>query len=155
MKSVLQREPMIPLTGATIAYTVAGSVEALDVPTIIVNRLQVEWITVTGDEASIFPDATVRSPYSLNLRKDFTGPAPIRRDPSPRDSIRLASPPARHRSVPAAVCPARRPGAGAAPTVVARPSAGAIPVLEVGSARSAAHQARPERRPSATPGSCR
>ena len=77
MKSVLQREPMIPLTGATIAYSVAGSVEAIDVPTIIVNRLQVEWITATADEASLFPDATIRSPYSRNLRKDFTGPATI------------------------------------------------------------------------------
>lgn len=77
MKSVLQREPMIPLTSATIAYSVAGVVEARDVPTIIVNRLQVDWITATGEEASIFPDATVRSPYSMNLRKDFTGPATI------------------------------------------------------------------------------
>ena len=73
MKNVLQREPMIPLTSATIAYSVAGSVEAVDVPTIIVNRLQVDWITATGDEVSIFPDATVRSPYTLNLSKDFTG----------------------------------------------------------------------------------
>ena len=31
MKSVLQREPMIPLTSATIAYSVAGAVEARDV----------------------------------------------------------------------------------------------------------------------------
>ena len=77
MRSVLQREPMIPLTSATIAYSVAGSVEAVDVPTIIVNRLQVEWITATGEEASIFPEATVRSPYALNLRKDFTGPATL------------------------------------------------------------------------------
>jgi hypothetical protein len=77
MKSVLQREPMIPLTSATIAYSVAGAVEAVDVPTIIVNRMQVEWITATVDEASVFPEATVRSPYALNLRKDFTGPATL------------------------------------------------------------------------------
>ena len=75
MKSVLQREPMIPLTSATIAYSVAGAVEARDVATVIVNRLQVEWITATAEEASIFPEATVRSPYTMNLRKDFTGPA--------------------------------------------------------------------------------
>ena len=31
MKNVLQREPMIPLTSATIAYSVAGVVDARDV----------------------------------------------------------------------------------------------------------------------------
>jgi hypothetical protein len=77
MKSVLQREPMIPLTSATIAYTVNGVVEARDVPTIIVNRLQVDWITATSEEASVFPEAVIRSPYSMNLRKDFTGPATL------------------------------------------------------------------------------
>ncbi len=73
MKDVLQREPMIPLTNATIAYSVAGAIEAHDVGTLIVNRHQVDWIAATGDEASIFPDATIRSPYTLNLSKDFTG----------------------------------------------------------------------------------
>lgn len=77
MKSVLQREPMIPLTSATIAYSVAGAIVARDIGTLIVNRLQVDWITATADEASMFPDATVRSPYTMNLRKDFTGPATI------------------------------------------------------------------------------
>jgi hypothetical protein len=77
MKNVLQREPMIPLTMATIAYTVAGTIVARDVPTVIVNRLLVDWIAATADEASLFPDATVRSPHTMNLRKDFTGPATI------------------------------------------------------------------------------
>ena len=77
MKNVLQRAPMIPFTGATIAYSVAGETVATDVPTVIVNRLLVEWITATGDEASLFPDATVRSPFAMNLRKDFTGSAPL------------------------------------------------------------------------------
>jgi hypothetical protein len=77
MKNVLQREPMIPLTSATIAYSVSGAVEARDVDTVIVNRLQVDWIAATAEEASIFPDATLRSPYTMNLRKDFTGPATL------------------------------------------------------------------------------
>jgi hypothetical protein len=76
MKNVLQRETMIPLTQATIAFSVAGATIARDVSTIIVNRHQVEWIAATADEASLFPDATIRSPFSLNLRKDFTGSAP-------------------------------------------------------------------------------
>ncbi|MGP1673862.1 MAG: hypothetical protein ACTS8Z_01435 [Candidatus Limnocylindrales bacterium] len=77
LKSVLQREPMIPLTSATIAYGVAGSVVARDIGTIIVNRLMVEWISATPDEASVFPDATVRSPFSMTLKKDFTGPSTL------------------------------------------------------------------------------
>lgn len=77
MKSILQREPMIPLTNTTIAWTQAGETQVRDLPTIIVNRLQVEWITATEEEASIFPDAVVRSPYALNLSKDFTGSASL------------------------------------------------------------------------------
>ena len=77
MQSVLQREPMIPLTSATVAYSMAGSIVARDVGTVIVNRLLVDWISATADEASLFPDVPVRSPFSLNLRKDFTGSAPL------------------------------------------------------------------------------
>lgn len=77
MKSVLQREPMIPMTDATVVFNVAGEVVARDITTIIVNRHLVEWIAATEDEASAFPAATVRSPYTLNLRKDFTGSAPL------------------------------------------------------------------------------
>jgi hypothetical protein len=77
MQSVLQREPMIPLTGATIAYSVAGTVVARDVATVIVNRLQVEWISASAEEASVFPEATIRSPFSMSLKKDFTGPSTL------------------------------------------------------------------------------
>ena len=66
---------MIPLTAATIAYNQAGELVARDLPTIIVNRLRVEWIAATDEEASVFPDATIRSPYAMNLSKDFTGSA--------------------------------------------------------------------------------
>jgi hypothetical protein len=71
--SVLQREPMIPLTNATIAYEVAGAIVARDVATIIVNRLLVDWISPTSDAASLFPDIPVRSPFTARLQKDFTG----------------------------------------------------------------------------------
>jgi len=73
MKSVLQREPMIPLTSATIAFTLAGATVVQDVPTIIVNRLLVDWISATADEASLFPDVPIRSPFAMNLQKDMTG----------------------------------------------------------------------------------
>jgi len=77
MQSVLQREPMIPLTSATIAYSVAGAIVARDVGTVIVNRLLVDWISATADEASLFPDIPLRSPYAMHLSKDFTGSAPL------------------------------------------------------------------------------
>ncbi len=77
IQSVLQREPMIPLTSATLAYTVAGTVVARDVGTLIVNRLQVDWISATAEEASLFPEATIRSPFSMSLKKDFTGPSTL------------------------------------------------------------------------------
>ena len=77
MATVLRREPMIPLTNATVVYDVKGAAITTDLPTVIVNRLLVDWIAPTSDEASLFPEATVRSPFSMTLRKDFTGPATI------------------------------------------------------------------------------
>ena len=59
MQAVLQREPMIPLTSATIAYTLAGTIVARDVGTVIVNRLLVDWISADrrrGDDVPGHPD---------------------------------------------------------------------------------------------------
>jgi hypothetical protein len=71
--SALERDPMIPLTDATIAYEVAGSVVARDLRVIIVNRALVEWISPTSEAASVFPDVPIRSPFTNRLAKDFTG----------------------------------------------------------------------------------
>jgi hypothetical protein len=73
MASVLKREPMIPLTNVTIAYEHAGAIVARDLPTVIVNRMLVDWITPTSDAATVFPDVEVRSPFTARLFKDFTG----------------------------------------------------------------------------------
>jgi len=73
MSSVLKREPMIPLTHATIAYERCGTIVARDLPAVIINRMRVDWITPTTDAKSIFPDTEVRSPYTTKLLKDFTG----------------------------------------------------------------------------------
>ena len=71
--SVMHRDPMIPLTNATIAYEVAGTIVARDIPTIIVNRLLVDWISPTTDAATLFPDVPVRSPFPKTMLKDFSG----------------------------------------------------------------------------------
>ncbi len=69
--SVLQRDPMIPFTDATIAYEVAGSIVARDISTIIVNRLLVDWISPTTETASLFPDVPTRSPYAARLQQGY------------------------------------------------------------------------------------
>jgi len=65
--SVMRRDPMIPLTHATIAYEVAGSIVARDLPTIIVNRLLVDWISPTTEAESLFPDVPIRSPFAKTM----------------------------------------------------------------------------------------
>ena len=54
MQHILQRDPMIRLTNTTIAWTQppARPRSPRDMPTIIVNRLQVDWIAASADEAS-------------------------------------------------------------------------------------------------------
>ena len=74
--SVLKREPMLPLTNVTIAYEVAGAIVARDVPTVIVNRLLVDWISPTTEAATLFPDVPVRSPFRQRLQKNMTGGMP-------------------------------------------------------------------------------
>ena len=69
--SVLQRDPMIPFTSATIAYEMGGSIVARDISTIIVNRLLVDWISPTTETATIFPDMPVRSPFAAQLHNDY------------------------------------------------------------------------------------
>ncbi len=73
---ILKRDPMVPLTVATIAFTRAGALVAQDVPAIIVNRELVDWIVPAGDEAAQFPGASVRR-LSTTYAKDFTGGAPL------------------------------------------------------------------------------
>ncbi len=71
--SVLKRDPMIPLTQATIAYEVAGAIVAHDMPTIIINRMLVDWISAAADAGAYFPEIPVRSPFGVRVAKDFTG----------------------------------------------------------------------------------
>ena len=69
LRSVTVRDPMVPFTNATVAYSLAGRVLARDIGTIIVNRTLVEWIAPTADEASVFPDVEIRSPYMAGLSR--------------------------------------------------------------------------------------
>ena len=77
MASVLKREPMIPLTNVTIAYEMAGTFLTRDVPTIIVNRMLVEWISPTTEAATVFPDVdgpiAIRAANAQGLHDRLTG----------------------------------------------------------------------------------
>jgi hypothetical protein len=73
----MQRDPMLPLTNATITFARAGQVVAHDAPAVIINRELVEWISPTADEAEHFPEVPVRSPFAMSLAKDFTGTASL------------------------------------------------------------------------------
>jgi hypothetical protein len=64
---VRKREPMVPLTNATIAYSLGGRVVVRDVGTVIVNRVLVEWIIPTADEAAVFPEVEVRGPQAMGV----------------------------------------------------------------------------------------
>ena len=39
-----EREVMVPLTDATIAYVIAGILEVRDAPTVIINRELASWL---------------------------------------------------------------------------------------------------------------
>ena len=128
--SVMQRDPMIPLTHATIAYEVAGTIVARDVATIIVNRMLVDWISPTTEAATLFPDVPVRSPFTQDdaqgLHGDDDGLAGQRRRivPSPRASARarIASRRPRPRDPTPRCVATTRPAAGrAVPARIASP----------------------------------
>jgi len=59
MISVMRRSPMVPLTNATIAFARDGFVVARDAEALLVNRNLADQIRPTGNEAIIFPDATI------------------------------------------------------------------------------------------------
>jgi hypothetical protein len=52
LRSFSEREPMVPLTDATIAYVVAGILEVRDAPVLIVNRDLATWYRDPDDVAA-------------------------------------------------------------------------------------------------------
>jgi len=50
LRTFAERDPMVPLTDATIAYVVGGVLEVVDAPTLIINRELAAWYRET-DEA--------------------------------------------------------------------------------------------------------
>ena len=77
LASLLRRDPMLPLTDATIVTTAGGRVDARDTATIIVNRELAEWIRPSQDEWMAFPDVPIVQPtFGALLPKDLTWHVP-------------------------------------------------------------------------------
>ncbi len=77
LASLLRRDPMLPLTDATIVTTAGGRVDARDTATIIVNRELAEWIRPSQDEWMAFPDVPILQPtFGTLLPKDLTWHVP-------------------------------------------------------------------------------
>lgn len=57
LRSFTDRDVMVPLTDATIAYVVGGILEVRDTPTLIVNRDLAAWFRETDDEVGTTPTA--------------------------------------------------------------------------------------------------
>jgi hypothetical protein len=65
LRSFSERDPMVPLTDATIAYVVGGILEVIDAPTIIVNRELAVWYREANEQPDVatvgFGRASVRT----------------------------------------------------------------------------------------------
>ena len=66
LRSFAERDPMVPLTDATIAYVVGGVLEVVDAPTLIINRELAAWYREADEEvetslASLAPTPIRRS----------------------------------------------------------------------------------------------
>ncbi|MEO8438102.1 MAG: hypothetical protein ABI562_06545 [Chloroflexota bacterium] len=51
LRNFTEREPMVPITDATIAFSVGGFLEVRDAPTLIVNRELAVWFRETEEAA--------------------------------------------------------------------------------------------------------
>jgi len=68
LTAFVRRGPFVPLTDATIAYSLAGETQLHDTAVILVNRELVEWIRPVADEGRAFPNVPVKaSPGAIDL----------------------------------------------------------------------------------------
>ena len=64
LRAFAERDPMVPLTDATIAYVVGGVLEVVDAPTLIINRELAAWYR-EADEAAETSMASLRTPAGV------------------------------------------------------------------------------------------
>jgi hypothetical protein len=69
--ATLRRKPLVPVTSATIAFTLGGETHIRDIETLIINRLLVQSITAVDEDRLTMPVSLRIDPRA----KDFTGVA--------------------------------------------------------------------------------
>jgi len=62
LRAFAERDPMVPLTDATIAYVVGGILEVVDAPTLIINRELAAWYRETDEAFDLGPASFARPP---------------------------------------------------------------------------------------------
>ena len=67
LRTFAERDPMVPLTDATIAYVVGGVLEVVDAPTLIINRELAAWYR-EADEDIDARVASLRQP-AIGMRR--------------------------------------------------------------------------------------
>ena len=60
LRDFAERDPMVPLTDATIAYVVGGILEVVDAPTLIVNRELASWYREANEAVDPSPMSVVQ-----------------------------------------------------------------------------------------------
>ena len=63
---------MVPLTEATIEFSIGGATELLQVGTVVVNHQHIDWVAPALDDEVRMPDLPLLM-YGGPLVKDFTG----------------------------------------------------------------------------------
>ena len=69
LRSFTERDPMVPLTDATIAYVVGGILEVVDAPTLIVNRELAAWYRETDEAIDRIAAARARPIVAVEREK--------------------------------------------------------------------------------------
>jgi hypothetical protein len=69
LRSFTERDPMVPLTDATIAYVVGGILEVVDAPTLIVNRELAAWYRETDAAIERIAAARARTVGAVEGKK--------------------------------------------------------------------------------------
>jgi hypothetical protein len=62
LRTFSERDPMVPLTNATVAYVVGGILEVIDAPTIIVNRELASWYREADEQPDVATVGYGRAP---------------------------------------------------------------------------------------------
>ncbi len=62
LRDFAERDPMVPLTDATIAYVVGDILEVVDAPTLIINRELAAWYRETDEAFDLGPASFARPP---------------------------------------------------------------------------------------------